>query len=119
MQPKVDEMEQSVTVRTTRITIETETLLVIRRAKAELVWCPGCLAEVEVIPLDNDSLSEPVTAAQIRQWLATSKLHYWQTASGPAQICLTSLFRCLELDEVQQFWSSHQNPIDQSRRKRS
>jgi hypothetical protein len=105
------------TTKTTRITVETETLLLIRRAKALLAWCPGCRAEVDVITLDDDTLAELVTAAQIQAWLGTSKLHFWRTADGPIQICLTSLFRCFELEGVQGFCRSNQNPLDQSRRK--
>jgi hypothetical protein len=82
-------------VKTTRITVETETLTIIRRAKAVLAWCPDCRAEVDVITLDNDSLAEPVTVAQIQQWLGTGKLHLWQPAHGLAQICVTSLLNCL------------------------
>ena len=110
-------MEQAVTAKTTRITVETETLLVIRGAKAFLAWCPSCRAEVDVIALGNDSLAGSITAAQIQEWLGTSGLHFWQTANGPAQICLPSLFQCFELEEVQRFWRSDENPIDQSRRK--
>jgi hypothetical protein len=105
--------------RTTRITVETETMLVIRRAKAVLAWCPGCHAEVDVITLDNDTLAEPATAAQIQEWLGTSKLHFWQTADGPAQICLTSLFRCFAFEEAQGFCRSIQNPLDPLRRRQS
>lgn len=92
------------TAKTTRITVECQTLLVIRRAKAVLAWCPGCDGEVEVIALDSDSLVEPVAAAQIQGWQGTGKLHFWQTAKGPTQICLTSLFRCFELEQVQKFF---------------
>jgi hypothetical protein len=102
-------MKQAVTAKTTRITIETETLLVIRRAKAVLAWCPGCCAEVEVITLDSDNLAEPVMAAQIQQWLGTGKLHFGGAANGPAQICLTSLFQCFELEEVQRICSTNKN----------
>lgn len=102
--------------KTTRITVETEMLLVIRRAKAVLGWCPGCRAEGDVITLDNDSLVEPVMAAQIQEWLGTSKLHLWQTTIGQTQICLTSLFQCFELQEV---CSTNKNPLDQSRSKQS
>jgi hypothetical protein len=112
-------MERGVTAKTTRITVETETLLIIRRAKAVLAWCPGCHDEVDVITLDNDSLAEPITAAQIQEWLGTSKLHSWRTANGLAQICLTSLFQCFESDKVQRFFVSNENPIDPSRRKQS
>jgi hypothetical protein len=112
-------MEQAATPKTTRITIETRTRLVIRRAKAVLAWCPSCRAEVDVITLENDSLPEPVTAAQIQEWLATSNLHFWRTANGPAQICLPSLFRCFELEELQSLFRSIEIPLDQSGRKES
>jgi hypothetical protein len=90
-------------VKTTRITVETETLMIVRRAKAVLAWCPDCRAEVDVITV-NDGLQEPATAAQIQEWLGTGKLHFWQQADGPAQICVTSLLQCFD-------------PIDQLRRK--
>ena len=106
-------MEQAVTAKITRITVETETLLVLRRARAVLAWCPCCRAEVDVITLDNESLAEPVTAAQVQGWLATSKLHFWRTANGPAQICLPSLFRCFELEELQSLFRSNEIPLDQ------
>jgi hypothetical protein len=96
-------MEPAVMTKTTRITVETETQLVIRRAKAISAWCPGCRAEVDAIALDNDSLAASITAAQIQELLGTNKLHFWQTANGATQICLISLFRCLESGEVQTF----------------
>ena len=97
--------------------METESLVVIRRAKAVLDWCPECLANVETITLDASSLAEPATAAQIREWLATGKLHLWQTADGLARICVTSLLQCFELDEVRWFSQSNENTQVQSRRK--
>jgi hypothetical protein len=51
-------MKRAIGVKTTRITIETETRVIVRRAQATLSWCPGCRAEVEVITLDRDSLVE-------------------------------------------------------------
>jgi hypothetical protein len=110
-------MEQAVTAKTTRITVETETLLIVRRAKADLAWCSECRAEVDVITLDNDTLAEPNAAAQIQEWLGTSKLHCWRSANGPAQICLPSLFQCFELEEVQRLFRSNERPFDHSRRK--
>jgi hypothetical protein len=87
-------MKRAIGVKTTRITIETEMRVVVRRAQATLSWCPDCHAEVEVITLDHDSLSESTTAAQIHEWQATGKLHLSQPANGPAQICVTSLLQC-------------------------
>jgi hypothetical protein len=86
--------ERAIGVKTTRITVETETLMIVRRAKATLSWCPYCRAEVDVITLDTDSLAEPNTAAQIHEWHSTGKLHLWQPVNGPAQICVTSLLQC-------------------------
>jgi hypothetical protein len=87
-------MERAVVRKTTRITVETETLVIVRHAKAAMSWCPGCRAEVDVVTLDSDSLIEPATAAQIREWLATGKLHLSQPANGPIQICVSSLLQC-------------------------
>lgn len=88
-------MERAVAVKTTRITVETETLIIVRRAKATLAWCPDCRAEVDVITLDHDSLIESATAAQIREWQSTGKLHLWQPGYGLARICVTSLLQCI------------------------
>jgi len=86
-------MERAVVLRTTRITVETESLMVVRRAKAVVAWCPGCHAEVDMITLTQDSFSEPTTAAQVQRWLGTGKLHLSQSAEGAVQICVTSLLQ--------------------------
>jgi hypothetical protein len=87
-------MERAVPGKTTRITVETETLVIVRHAKAAMSWCPGCRAEVDVVTVDSDSVIEPATAAQIRELLATGKLHLSQPANGPIQICVSSLLQC-------------------------
>jgi hypothetical protein len=97
--------------------VETESLVVIRRAKAVLAWCPVCLANVETITLDADSFAQPTTAAQIQEWLATDKLHLWQPGSGSTQICVKSLLQCFELDEARRFSQWNENAQVQSRRK--
>ncbi len=80
--------------KTTRITVETDTLVIVRRAKAAVSWCPGCRDVVDVVTLDADSLVEQGTAAQIRQWQATGKLHLSDLGNGSAQICVNSLLQC-------------------------
>jgi hypothetical protein len=89
------QMERVVAVKTTRITVETETLIIVHRAKAALDWCPDCRAEVDVITLDRDSLFELATTAQIHEWQSTGKLHLWQPAHGLTRICVTSLLQCI------------------------
>ena len=69
-------------VKTTRITLETETLVTVHHAKAASAWCPDCRMDVDVIVLDHDSLAEPTTTAEIQEWLGKGKLHLWQAPSG-------------------------------------
>src|SRR5579859_6223542 len=79
--------------RTTRITVETDTFLVVRRAKAALAWCPHCQADVDAITLTPDSFNDSATAAQFEAWLGTGKLHFWRTAEEAVQICVPSLLQ--------------------------
>lgn len=97
----------------TRITVETETLTIIRRATTAMGWCPDCRAEVQLIALDNEWPADPATATQLQHWLRTGKLHLWQTANGPAQLCIQSLLQCFEWQEAR---GSNGNAPDQSRR---
>jgi hypothetical protein len=96
---RTEELEELMTgtkragaVRATRITVETETLVLVRRAKALFAWCPDCRAEVDVIALDK--LTEPV-AAQIHEWFGANDLHFWQMAEGSVRICVKSLLQSL------------------------
>jgi hypothetical protein len=77
-----------------RITVETDTLLVVHRAKAVSTWCPTCGAQVDAVTLTPDSFSEPATAAQMQQLLEAGKLHLWHTTEGEVQVCVTSLLQC-------------------------
>ena len=87
-------------VKTTRITIETESLLVVHRGKTIVTWCPVCCAEAEAMTLEGDSLGEDIPSPLLRDWLAAGKLHLWSPDGGPAQICLTSLLRCFESEDA-------------------
>ncbi len=80
-------------VRTTRITVETETCMVLRRAKTSRAWCRECAAEVDAIVLSTTSLREPEAARQIQQWIDTGNLHFWPTPEGLVGICLVSLLQ--------------------------
>ena len=96
-------MERLRVVKTARITVETDTVIVVRRASTAPAWCPVCQAQVDAITLDKSSPAEPAAVAQIQSWLNSGKLHLWQQPNGPTQICLASLLRCFELDGVPKF----------------
>jgi hypothetical protein len=87
-------------VKTTRITIETESLLVVRRGKTTVTWCPACCADVEVMSLEGDSLGEDIPSSYLNDWLGTGKLHLWRPAEGSAQLCLPSLLQCFQAESV-------------------
>ena len=87
-------------VKTTRITIETESLLVVYRGRTFVAWCPVCCADVEAMTLEGNSLGEEIPSTLLRDWLATGKLHFWSPDGGPARICLTSLLRCFESEDA-------------------
>ena len=94
------------TPKTIRMTVETETLMIVRRAKAVLAWCPNCRGEVAVITVNVNSNTDAVAAAQIREWLDTGKLHSWQPANEPVQVCVPSLWQCFESQQLEEFLRS-------------
>jgi hypothetical protein len=95
--------ERAVVVKTTRITIETESVLVVRRGKTIVPWCPACCAEVEAITVEGDGLGEGIPFALLRDWLATGRLHFWGPEGGPPQICLPSLLQCFASEDARSF----------------
>jgi hypothetical protein len=88
------------TIRSTRITVETETVTLVRRAILQRAWCPACGAETDVICISDQSLGDPASAVQLRQWAEMGKLHLLQSDGDPGQICLPSLLQCFERDEA-------------------
>lgn len=86
--------EGGMVLRTTRITVETDTLLIVRRARATVAWCPQCSARVDIITFDPDSLAEPATSAELERWINTGKLHLWHSSEGTVQVCVNSLLQC-------------------------
>ena len=92
--------EHAVVLKTTRITIETESLLFVRRCKTIVTWCPICCAEAEAMTLEGSSLGDDFPSTLLSDWLAAGKLHLWSLDGGPDRICLTSLLRCFESEDA-------------------
>jgi len=89
--------------KTTRITVETESVLIVRHATISLAWCPECRAEVDVITLNCNNPADPAALARLQASPGAGKLHLWQPATGPARVCVPSLLQCFELEEVRRF----------------
>ena len=88
-------------VKTTRITIETESLLVVHRGKAIVARCLICCADVEAMTLEGDILGEGfIPSTLLSDWQTAGKLHFWSPDGGPTRICVTSLLGCFESEDV-------------------
>jgi hypothetical protein len=77
----------------TRITIETDSLLVLRGRKPLWVWCPQCGAAAEMIPLNDVGVVSNLPPAEVQAWMESSDLHHTKTADGTDLICLNSMLK--------------------------
>jgi hypothetical protein len=75
----------------TKITIETDTLLILRGRSSRPAWCPLCAAEVEMVALEGAGVISNLEAAELSEWLNSGELHRSQTPDGSVVICLNSL----------------------------
>lgn len=75
----------------TRITIETDSLLILRGRNSRRTWCPQCEAEREMIALENLGVISNLDRPALEEWLNSGEMHRVETADGSALICLNSL----------------------------
>ena len=75
----------------TILTIETDSLLVLRERKSLRAWCPQCGAEAEMIPLDDIGVISNLSPAEVQAWMESPDLHHMKTANWNAVICLNSM----------------------------
>lgn len=77
----------------TKITIETDSLLVLRGRKALRAWCPQCATESEMIPFEGIGVISNLTPAEVESWLESEAIHRLQATNGTSLICLNSLLK--------------------------
>jgi hypothetical protein len=77
--------------RQTTITVETDSLLVLRGRSSTRAWCPTCAAEVEVIALESTGVISNLERGSLEDWLNSEELHHLQAADGSPLTCLNSL----------------------------
>jgi hypothetical protein len=75
----------------TKITIETDSLLIFRGRNSSRAWCPRCNTDGETITLENLGVMSNLDRVALEKWLESGELHRWQTVEGSALICLNSL----------------------------
>jgi hypothetical protein len=75
----------------TKITIETDSLLILRSRNSRRKWCPLCAADGEMIALENAGVISNLDRPALEEWLNSGNLHRSQAADGSVLICLNSL----------------------------
>jgi hypothetical protein len=96
-------------MKTTKITIETESLLVVHKGRTFETWCASCCAQTEAMALEGDSFCSEISSQLLRDWLAAGMVHLWITEGGQTLICLASLLRCLKSDSPRALPNSRPN----------
>ena len=77
----------------TTITIETDSLLVLRGRGLLRAWCPECGAEGEMIPLNEVGVISNLTPPEVVAWLQSEDLHHSMATDGHPLICLNSMLK--------------------------
>ncbi len=77
----------------TKITIETDSLLVLRGRSSLPAWCPQCAIESEMIPIEGVGVISNLEPRAVETWLESEEIHRSQTAEGATLICLNSLLK--------------------------
>jgi hypothetical protein len=75
----------------TKITIETDSLLILRGQGCQREWCSICAAEVESIAMERTEVITNLDRSAFAEWLNSEELHRLETTDGSTLICLNSL----------------------------
>ena len=78
--------------RRTRITIETDEIVVARRVVSPVVaWCPKCEIETGMVTQTQAALMRHVDRSTIQEWIRGGQLHVLETPEAGLLVCVTSL----------------------------
>jgi len=77
----------------TKITIETDSLLILRGRTPMRAWCPQCSGETEMIPLEGVGVVSNLLPSEVEAWMESEDLHRSQAPDGGQLICLNSLLK--------------------------
>ena len=77
----------------TKITIESDSLLILRGRSSLRAWCPDCASEVEMIPLDGIGVISNLGPLEVEAWIQSEDLHHAKAADGAPLICMNSMLK--------------------------
>lgn len=75
----------------TRLTFETDSLLILQAGNSKRAWCPRCGAEVGMIAMQDTGVISNLEKSELEDWFNSGELHRLQADDGSALICLHSL----------------------------
>jgi hypothetical protein len=75
----------------TKITIESDSLLILRGRSSCRAWCQRCSTDSEMVALENIGVISNLDRTALEEWLNSGELHHSRAADGSAQVCLNSL----------------------------
>lgn len=75
----------------TKITIETDSLLILQGRNSKSAWCPRCHADRDMIALENVGVISNLEQPTLEAWMNSEELHRLRSADGSVLICLNSL----------------------------
>lgn len=85
----------------TTITIESDSLLILRGRSSRRGWCPRCEAETELIALEDAGVITNLDRPALEEWLNAENLHRLQTTDGSVVTCMNSLLACVQKTNTQ------------------
>jgi hypothetical protein len=77
----------------TRIMVESEQILIIRRRGSRRRWCWECVREVDAVDLAQASAHTRIHPLQLRDRAHDEGWHLIETAEGPLLVCVESLLK--------------------------
>jgi len=83
-----------------KITIETDSLLVLQGKDSLRRWCPQCAAEGEMIPVEGVGVISNLASAEVEAWLESEAIHRAPASGGGSLICLNSLLKRVHKNKV-------------------
>ncbi len=89
-------MGQRLMAKQTKITIETDSLLILRGRSSVLARCPLCRADAEMIDLAKVGVISNLDLPALEEWLNSPDLHRSSVQESSTLVCLKALLSCLQ-----------------------
>jgi len=77
----------------TTITIESDSLLILRGRRSVWAWCPECGAEGEMILVNEIGVISNLQPPEVAAWIQSEDLHHVRASDGAPLICLNSMLK--------------------------